>query len=698
MKNILRILIITTCIFIDTKPLLTQWVQTNSFSGGYFSSFAVSGTNIFAGANGVGVFLSANNGTNWTKLGLEKGFWTSALAVSPNGTGGINLFAGACYGKGVFLSTDNGTSWTAVNSGLTNTYINALAVSPNGTGGTNLFAGTASRESKNLNGGIFLSTNNGTSWTAVYAALTHYSVVAFAVSGTNLFAGTDGSGVFLSTNNGTSWTAVNNGFPQIGTDIYITIYAFAIIGTNLFAGTSSGVFLSTNNGINWSSVSTGLSNTPVHSLAVSGTNLFAGTDGGGVFLSTNTGTSWTQVNTGLTFPYVYAFAVASNGKGGTNLFAGTWGSGVFLSTNNGTSWAPVDSGLTCWTVGDLAVCDTNIFVGTLGCGAFVSTNYGSSWTQVNAGLTFPNVYALAVAPNSNGGMNLVAGSGGLFLSSNSGQSWIQINANNLSVMGDIHALAVSGTGTSDTKIFAGSNALDIHQVQVFLSTDEGFTWTQFGVNINASRLNALAVYDAKLFAGTDRGVFLTTDGGMNWTQKNNGLADTNIYGLMTLPNKTVGTNIFAGTNCGIFLSTDDGTSWSAADTDSVSTQASAIVVCKDYIFAGINGGVWKRPFSEILTSVKDNGSNLPIRFSLSQNYPNPFNPTTTISFALPKTSFVNLKIFDLLGREVAIIVSEEMSAGSYTKQLNAANMSSGIYFYRLQAGLFTVTKKLVLLR
>jgi hypothetical protein len=88
----------------------------------------------------------------------------------------------------------------------------------------------------------------------------------------------------------------------------------------------------------------------------------------------------------------------------------------------------------------------------------------------------------------------------------------------------------------------------------------------------------------------------------------------------------------------------------------------------------------------------------PERFALVDAYPNPFNPSTTISFTLPSRSFVALKIFDLLGREVATIFSEEMSAGSYSKQWNAAKISSGIYFYRLQAESFTETKKLVLLK
>jgi hypothetical protein len=88
----------------------------------------------------------------------------------------------------------------------------------------------------------------------------------------------------------------------------------------------------------------------------------------------------------------------------------------------------------------------------------------------------------------------------------------------------------------------------------------------------------------------------------------------------------------------------------------------------------------------------------PLGFALSQNYPNPFNPATTISFTLPLRSFVSLKVLDLLGREVATIVSEELAAGSYTQQWNAGGLPSAIYLYRLQAGSFAETKKLVLLR
>jgi hypothetical protein len=100
----------------------------------------------------------------------------------------------------------------------------------------------------------------------------------------------------------------------------------------------------------------------------------------------------------------------------------------------------------------------------------------------------------------------------------------------------------------------------------------------------------------------------------------------------------------------------------------------------------------------ITTEVKDNLNKVLTRFALEQNYPNPFNPSTTISFSLPSKSFVTLKVFDIMGREVATLVNEELSAGNYLQKWNATKMSSGIYFYRLQAGSFTETKKLVLLR
>jgi hypothetical protein len=102
--------------------------------------------------------------------------------------------------------------------------------------------------------------------------------------------------------------------------------------------------------------------------------------------------------------------------------------------------------------------------------------------------------------------------------------------------------------------------------------------------------------------------------------------------------------------------------------------------------------------SEIMTGTNQETGKILMGFELGQNYPNPFKQTTKISFNLPTRSFVSLKVFDLRGREVATIVSEELSAGNYLRQWNAINMPGGIYYYHMQAGSFTKTEKLVLLK
>lgn len=99
----------------------------------------------------------------------------------------------------------------------------------------------------------------------------------------------------------------------------------------------------------------------------------------------------------------------------------------------------------------------------------------------------------------------------------------------------------------------------------------------------------------------------------------------------------------------------------------------------------------------IITGVA-NAGNIVKAFVLNQNYPNPFNPSTNISFDLPQKSFVSLKVFDLLGKEVAAIVYGELAAGRHSRPWNAASLSSGVYFCRLQAGSFADTKKLILMK
>ncbi len=98
------------------------------------------------------------------------------------------------------------------------------------------------------------------------------------------------------------------------------------------------------------------------------------------------------------------------------------------------------------------------------------------------------------------------------------------------------------------------------------------------------------------------------------------------------------------------------------------------------------------------TAVNEKNTDTPNSFELKQNYPNPFNPTTIISYSIPKSTFVVLKIFNTLGEEVESLVNEEQSPGNHKVKLNGSRLSSGVYFYMLKAGSFVKTKKLILLK
>ena len=360
--------------------------------------------------------------------------------------------------------------------------------------------------------------------------------------------------------------------------------------------------------------------------AISGNNIFVGAligaQNGGVFLSTNNGDNWVEVNNGLTNLSVHELLLIGN-----NLFAGSYG-GIFLSTNNGGNWTAVNSGLTNLNVWSLEAIGTNLFAGTQSGGVFLSTNNGGNWTAVNNGLTNFFVYELLSIGN-----NIFAGTngGGVYLSTNNGTSWIAVN-NGLTSL-TIRSLFSNGTC---------------------------------------------------LFAGTYDGVFLSTNNGGNWTAVNNGITNSTIYAITG-----DGTNIFAGTSNypsggGVFHSTNNGGNWSKINEGLISIpHIYSLLIANNYIFAGTwLQSVWRRPLSE-LVGVNYISKLVPSSYSLHQNYPNPFNPSTKINFSLPESGFTTLKVYNMLGKEVATLVNEKLNAGSYGVDFNGSNLSSGIYFYRI---------------
>ena len=381
---------------------------------------------------------------------------------------------------------------------------------------------------------------------------------------------------------------------------------------------------------------------------------------------------WVQTSGPFCYPYdcsVQCFTIS-----GTYLFAGTDVGGVFHSIDNGSNWIESNSGLTSTDVYALTVIGSNLFAGTGLGGVFRSTNNGTSWTA--SGLT--NVRDFAVS-----GTNLFVGNGGgVFLSTNNGTSWTDVNSGLTNT--DVWALAINGTD-----LFAGTAG------GVFLSTNNGTSWTAAGLTNHL--IWTFAVSGTYLFAGAYNGVFLSTNNGTSWTEVDSSLTNTFVNTLVVY-----GTNLFAGTHSGVFLSSNNGTSWMDVSSGlTTNTNVISLIVYGTNLFAGTvvdEISVWRRPLSEMITSVESSSKDLPTRFVLGQNYPNPFNPNTKISWQSPVGSWQTLKIYDVLGNEVATLVDEYKPAGKYEVGFNSSNLPSEVYFYQLKAGSFVETKKMILLK
>ena len=107
-------------------------------------------------------------------------------------------------------------------------------------------------------------------------------------------------------------------------------------------------------------------------------------------------------------------------------------------------------------------------------------------------------------------------------------------------------------------------------------------------------------------------------------------------------------------------------------------------------------GNWILKNNTIITEVEDISQ--PFSFSLEQNYPNPFNPSTTIEFSIPQNGFITLKVFNVLGREVATLVNGQVEAGKHKVEFDASNLNSGVYFYKVEGDSFADTKKMILIK
>jgi hypothetical protein len=373
-----------------------------------------------------------------------------------------------------------------------------------------------------------------------------------------------------------------------------------------------------------------------YSIDTIGSNLYCGTYQGGVFLSSNNGVNWINICNGQLPNLV--FTITHNNS---YLFAYVNQSGIYRTSNNGANWILLNTEFTPCK-GLIANKDFVFSSGTNG--VYHSSNNGDNWIKTPDTIFYNNPATLFSFVNP----NLFAGtSNGIYLTSNYGQNWIKILNN------QVWTIAVQGN-----KIYTNP-----YSVGVKVSTNLGSFWTQiapysqsvgvFGNNVFiAGRLDSLM----------SNNFFVSSNNGINWIDKSNGLSSTN-GGQMN--------HIFVFNNY-IYLC------WANANLYQFNT-------------------LWRRPLSEII-GIKKISELYPSDYKLFQNYPNPFNPSTNIKFQIKDPRLVTLKVYNILGKEIATLVNEKQSPGVYEVTWDGSGFASGIYFYKLQADDFSEVKKMILIK
>ena len=683
-------------LLVCVNTLQGQWTTNVPFSGNQVLAVLANGRNILAGTIR-GIYQSRDGGANWIQAPLGNPQWAYPPYIFSLAQDGPRILAGTS--AGLYGSTDNGTTWDTVSVALPTNTINCVYAR-----GEVLLVGTAAE-------GAFLSTNDGSSWSAVNTGLTNPDVLSFCIKEASIFAGTFG-GVFRSDNKGASWTQVDSGFTSGNVTSFLVLDSTIFAGTSGIGGGSAGIFLSTDNGLSWTARNSGLTNSAlkVASLFSADGFIFAGTQYG-VFRSSNHGANWSSTspygspvssvaaNDSVLFAGNYSGILVSNDSGATwsvpgislgnvwglsvdpslqrgqNLFVGG-SAGSFISSNFGRNWIRLGSGLSHTYVNTYAFDGNNIFAGTQN-GILLSSDTGNTWTSADSGITnFTDVRSIVVR----GGDLLAATSRGIYRSDSNATTWITADSG-LSNL-DVKSLVASGDS-----LFAGTFGGGI-----YLSTNDGAFWTPIDSGLTNRSVFALAVHDKELFAGTyGGGVFHSTDGGATWSSS--GLTEMYVYAF-----GFYGRNIIAGGEVGIYLSTDDGASWSSIGANLANDHILSIAIDDDILYVGTSGGgVWRCQITQLLTGVKTQ-SLLPLDFLIWQNFPNPFNPSTMIRYQIPSSARVSIRIYNLLGQELANLVDEQKQPGVYSLEWNASNFPSGIYFYQLRAGSIIQTRKMLLIK
>lgn len=394
---------------------------------------------------------------------------------------------------------------------------------------------------------------------------------------------------------------------------------------------------------------------------------------GGIRRSTDGGDSWSDIINN------YIGRTLAISRGG-HIFASSWpfpgSEALWSSTDDGETFFqvyPIGANNNIFSIVAPSQDNNTIYIGTRN-GVLKSTNGGANFNPVNNGIP-ANSWVRDLECDSSGTI-AAATTNGLFFSTNEGDSWQQtagIQAGD-TIVKLLFDYPLSTDGSESVRLSAGSNNGNMYRA--LADSSNRYLFATLAALFGDGELSGMAVeylqsqnrivHGVTTFGGTGQnsGFNISTNNGANWVQMNSGLPPQNLISAMCAfaINPSAGVIAFYA---GLFENTSNG------------------------------ARVFKL---EKTIGIQTISSEIPEGFSLSQNYPNPFNPSTKIKFAIPKSSFIKLAVYDMLGREVSNLVNSKLNAGTYEYTFEAHAFNSGVYFYKLETSGFIETKKMLLVK
>jgi hypothetical protein len=683
------------------------WYRTNGpFGGPIHSVLETSSSKIFLGTN-AGVYKSTNSGSVFFPVSLFDNqiiqvvnFNNRLFAVDGNyllfrsvndGSTWKNIttismcrlfiFKSILFGispyNGIYKSTNNGDNWTLLNNGL------PVGIDYNLTSFGNYLYEFGSYNS-NV---IYRSSDNGDFWSVFNNDLPVFSGAnSFGSLNNFLFVNlvtSTGSMLFKSTNSGVNWTKINNWDPLNYVNSFVQSGAYFLASVN-----NKGVYRSSDNGENWNLTNSGLSRLNSITLTKGTSKVYASINeyfsNGALFQSSNNGTSWSELNNGLTTGNVISMVLMNK-----NILAAT-SNGLYKSTNQGTNWLlSSPAGLTSSSVYFLSRKDntSTVYAGTSDSGLYVSADFGTSWKHTN--FNTENVYSISIS-----GANIYVGtrSNGVYASKDNGNTW---------TLTSLSPLRVTALASKGKYVYAGwRNTHGKPHGGMYVSSDKGLNWV--ACNIPDAPVSSIGIFDNDNVIVSSDSVYLSKNNGVNWSAVNSGTIIGTPANLIVMGYG----DVYVANSNGVAGSYDYGKTWELVSYGLLSTNCQVITGNEDLLLVSPPYfGVWKLPISKDKYNSslsKINNNLLSSKFELQQNYPNPFNPVTKISFSVPKnfSGMITIKIYDVAGKEVAEFVNQPGNGNNGQLEIifDGSKLSSGIYFYKLTAGIYSDIKKMLLIK